>query len=128
MHVDIEIRNHTFDVVCSGPCTQSDVLACIDRIEESKREHPEVERCLVDCREAQFAIDLLGRFTIGEYAARKLAGRRLWVAMVARKESITRMVENTAHNRGLPMFTTDDVGAAQTWLAECRPSQDRPTR
>src|SRR5689334_20268113 len=120
MTVDIDIRDDSADIICSGPTTVSDICACVDRIDALKHVHPEVERCLVDCRSTQFDIDLFGRFTIGEYAARKLAGRRLWIALLARPEQITRMVENTAHNRGLRMFTTADVGEARAWLAEGR--------
>jgi hypothetical protein len=120
MTVEIDIRDDSVDIICSGPTTASEIVACIDRLDDIKRTHPEVERCLIDCRATQFDIDLFGRFTIGEYAARKLAGRRLWIALLARPEQITRMVENTAHNRGLRMFTTSDVAEARAWLAEGR--------
>jgi hypothetical protein len=124
MDVEIDIHNDKIEVVCAGSYGALEVQACIDRIRESKDRYPEIERCLVDCRQAQFEIDLFGRFVIGEYAAQRLAGRRLKVALVARRDAITRMVENTAHNRGLSIFTTDDINAAEAWLGEARPRPD----
>lgn len=121
MNIEISVRNERFEVLCSGDVSQAEVLMCIDKIGETKKAHPEIERCLVDCRATRFQIDTFGRFTIGEYAAKKLAGQRLWIAMAAPKDAITRVLENTAYNRGLPLFTTDRLEAAERWLAEVHP-------
>jgi hypothetical protein len=118
MNTEVILRAGKLDLLCSGPTTQSDIFRCIDVIGENKRAHPEIERCLIDCRDAVFDIDTFGRFKIGEYAAQHLAGQRLRIALLARQEVITRVVENTAWNRGLPMFTTHDVEAAELWLTQ----------
>jgi hypothetical protein len=38
------------------------------------------------------------------------------VAIVATRERINKMLENTAVNRGLPMFITDDETEARRWI------------
>jgi hypothetical protein len=118
MGAEFTIQEETLGVLCTGECTRGEILAWIDRIAEMKRAHPPIEQCLIDCREARFQIDIFGRFQIGEYAALKLAGLRVRVALLAREEMITRVIENTAYNRGLRMFTTHDEDAARAWLAD----------
>ena len=71
-------------------------------------------RILLDFRAIEGVFDNLARYRTGELAARLLKGHR--ILSLARPESINRLAENTAVNRGVEVFTTHDEEEGMTWL------------
>lgn len=102
------------EVICSGPFQRSDVVKLIDSLHERLGLHPELKKCLVDIRDAQIALGIMGEYVIGEYAAKSLAGRR--IALIQAPGQVKKLLEDTAYNRGLRISIVSGRGDAMDWL------------
>ena len=103
-----------FELICRGPYQRGDVVMLIDSLSEKLAAHPVVKKCLVDIREAQMALGIMGEYVIGEYAAKRLAGLR--IALMQAPEQVKKLLEDTAYNRGLRISLVADRTDALAWL------------
>jgi hypothetical protein len=102
------------EVVCSGPFQRGDVLKLIDSLRARMERLPEVKKCLVDVREAQITLGIMGEYVIGEHAAKSLAGLR--VALIQAPGQVKKLLEDTAYNRGLRILIVTGRDEALVWL------------
>lgn len=102
------------EVVCSGLFQRNDVVKLIDSLHERMDRHPELKKCLMDIREAQIVLGIMGEYVIGEYAAKSLAGLR--IALIQAPGQVKKLLEDTAYNRGLRISIVSGRGEALEWL------------
>lgn len=111
---EITLKEDRWEVACHGPFQRADVLGLVDAIFVSTDGHPEYRKCLVDFREAEINLGIMGEFIIGEYAAKKLAGIR--IALIHGKGQVNKLLEDTAYNRGLRIRLVENRQDALDWL------------
>lgn len=111
---DITLMEDRWEVVCHGPFQRTDVLSLVDAIFCSADTQPEFKKCLVDFREAEINLGIMGEFIIGEYAAKKLAGIR--IALIQGQGQVKKLLEDTAYNRGLRIQMVENRQDALDWL------------
>jgi hypothetical protein len=111
---EITLTEDRWEVACHGPFQRADVLSLVDAIFGSADRQPEYRKCLVDFREAEINLGIMGEFIIGEYAARKLAGIR--IALIHGQGQVKKLLEDTAHNRGLRIQLVGNRQDALEWL------------
>ena len=114
MNAVISVIEDRWEVVCDGPVQRGDVIHLIDTIAERMQAHPEIRKCLVDIREAEIALGIMGEYVIGEYAARKWVGLR--IALLQDPGQVKKLLEDTAYNRGLRISMVDGRQDALAWL------------
>ncbi|HKP95684.1 MAG TPA: hypothetical protein VJ385_07995 [Fibrobacteria bacterium] len=113
-HADISVIEDRWEAVCRGGFQRGDVFALVDSLSDRMRQRPEIKKCLVDVREAEITLGIMGEYVIGEYAAKKLAGLR--VALIQGAGQIKKLMEDTAYNRGLRILMVENRQAALAWL------------
>ena len=101
-------------MVCRGGLQRGDVVVLIDALSERIGARPEIRKCLLDVRDSDINLGIMGEYVVGEYAARKLAGLRL--ALIQRPGQIKKLMEDTAYNRGLRISMVESLPAAMAWL------------
>lgn len=114
LNAEFSVIEDRFEALCKGPLQRGDVVVLIDSILEKIVQHPAVKKCLVDVREAEVALGIMGEYIIGEYAAKKLAGLR--IALVHVPGQVKKLLEDTAYNRGLRILIVDGRQDALEWL------------
>ena len=102
------------EVLCSGPFQRGDVMKLIDSLQARMGRIPEVKKCLVDVREAQITLGIMGEYVIGEHAAKSLAGMR--IALIQAPGQVKKLLEDTAYNRGLRILIVTGRDEALDWL------------
>gem|GEM_PF-3245708 len=102
------------ELICKGAFQRGDVVILIDSLFESLGRHPEVKKCLVDIRDADIVLGIMGEYVIGEYAAKKLAGLR--IALIQQSGQVKKLLEDTAYNRGLRILIVESLEEALDWL------------
>jgi hypothetical protein len=102
------------ELICRGAFQRGDVVILVDSLAEKLARHPELKKCLVDIREAEVALGIMGEYVIGEYAAKKLAGLR--IALIQLPGQIKKLLEDTAYNRGLRISLVEYPQDALDWL------------
>ncbi|MEO7778245.1 MAG: hypothetical protein ABIY63_12000 [Fibrobacteria bacterium] len=100
--------------VCSGSMHRRDVSALIDILADKAKNHPGIRKCLMDFREAQVNLGIMGEYMIGEQAANRLAGLR--IAIVHGRGQVDKLLEDTAFNRGLRILMAESLPVALEWL------------
>lgn len=102
------------EAICSGPFQRGDVVLLIDSLRARMELLPEMKKCLVDVREAQITLGIMGEYVIGEHAAKRLAGLR--IALIQAPGQVKKLLEDTAYNRGLRISIVTGRDEALLWL------------
>ena len=106
--------NH-LEVVCEGEFDFTASKACINEIFRLCDEH-RYGKVLVDSRGVAEELSLASRFNLGEHLATAYA-RPIRIAVLCTTQAMhTKLLENTANNRGAQVQTTDSEVAARTYL------------
>jgi hypothetical protein len=114
VNADFSVVEDRWEVGCAGAFQRGDVIALIDALTVRMERRPEVKKCLVDIRDAEVTLGIMGEFIIGEYAAKKLVGLR--IALVQGAGQIKKLMEDTAYNRGLRISMVEGREDALAWL------------
>ncbi len=114
LNADISVVEDRWEVICSGSLERADVVALIDKLSDRIATQPDVRKCLVDIREARVTLGIMGEYVIGEHAAKRLAGIR--IALIHLTGQVNKLLEDTAHNRGLRILMVDSLSVAREWL------------
>jgi hypothetical protein len=104
-------KSHLF-FRCTGMFDFGGLSALVERIRIEARTPG--TRVVVDFRTMEGVFDNFMRFRTGELVAEKLKGHR--ILSLARQETINRLSENTAVNRGASVHTTSDEKQGMDWL------------
>jgi hypothetical protein len=102
------------EALCSGPFQRGDVVLLIDSLRARMGRLPELKKCLVDVRDAQITLGIMGEYVIGEHAAKSLAGLR--IALIQAPGQVKKLLEDTAYNRGLRISIVTGRDQALIWL------------
>ena len=103
-----------WEFMCEGLFQRSDALKIIDDIAKSAEKRPELKKCLLDFRNAEVSLGIMGEFIIGEYAAKNILGLR--IALIQVPGQINKLFEDTAYNRGLRISMVETKAQALEWL------------
>lgn len=116
MKPDLLENGEKLQVMCTGRCSQSDLLEVVDTIAEARTRNPRLRKCIIDALNADWRLSGMGEFFVGEYAAKRLSGMR--ISLLVGKGQATTLLENAAYNRGLKLLLTSDREDAEGWLSE----------
>lgn len=97
-----------------GPFSFAEISAGIKKVAELC-DKENLNKVFVDLRQMTGSPSILERYEFGVEIA-KTWRQRYQVAIVERADMITRMVENTAVNRGAHILTTTNASHAIKWL------------
>jgi hypothetical protein len=114
LNAEISIVEDRCEAICRGPFQRADVIHLIDFLHEKINGHPELKKCLLDIRNAEIALGIMGEFIIGEYAAKRLSGLR--IALIQAAGQVKKLLEDTAYNRGLRILIVEGRQDALAWL------------
>ncbi|MDB5050212.1 MAG: hypothetical protein JWO30_3283 [Fibrobacteres bacterium] len=114
VNAELTVIEDRWEVSCTGAFQRGDVIALIDTISARMDRRPEVRKCLVDIREAEVTLGIMGEYIIGEYAAKKLVGLR--IALIQDAGQVKKLMEDTAYNRGLRILMVNGHEDALAWL------------
>lgn len=104
-------------VVGDGDFDLTAAKACITEIFRLCDEH-RYAKVLVDSRGINEELSLASRFNLGEHVAAAYA-RPIRIAVLCTTAQVTqtKLLENTANNRGAQLITTDSETEARTYLS-----------
>lgn len=104
-------------VVGDGDFDLTAAKACITEIFRLCDEH-RYAKVLVDSRGISEELSLASRFNLGEHVAAAYA-RPIRIAVLCTTAQVTqtKLLENTANNRGAQLITTDSETEARTYLS-----------
>jgi len=113
--MDILETGEKLEISCSGRYTQADLIGMIDVIAAARARNPELRKCFMDARNADFQLEGIGEFFVGEYAAKRLLGMQ--ISLLTRPGQISKLLENAAYNRGLKFLVAASSQEADAWLS-----------
>ena len=115
MEVQVDKISSILQFTCVGKRSYDSYVQLIDLVVSELDKDKETKKILVDLTELTGDLSILERHTVGKYLAEKLP-REIRIAVVSRRNYLVKMVENTAVNRGVKMFTTSEKEEAANWL------------
>lgn len=116
MHVEIIIHPEFIAGIVRGTFSMADAKAGLESIAESCRTHGR-NKVLLDGRGLEGGFGLADRFAVGQFLASTLPqGTRIASLSNTPIHMESRVLENTANNRGALLHTTDDAADAAQFL------------
>jgi len=98
----------------NGPYSLGEFISAVHEVADHCRME-NLNKAFVDMRHMEGDPSILERHPVGLEIA-KVWGSCIKVAVIARKETISQMGENTAVNRGAKLMVTPDENPALEWL------------
>src|SRR5262245_36118148 len=99
---------------CIGERSYESYVQLIDSISKELDKNKEIRKVLINLNELTGDLSIFERHMVGKYLASKLSGIRM--AVVSPRKYLIRVIENTAVNRGVKMFSTSNEEDALAWL------------
>jgi len=115
IEVQVEKISSILQFTCVGKRSYDSYVQLIDLVVSELDKDKETKKVLIDLTKLTDDLSILERHTVGKYLAEKLP-REIRIAVVSPRNYLVKMVENTAVNRGVKMFTTSDKEEAANWL------------
>ena len=107
-------HNEYLEVIFTGERSYEDLNDLMEEVHK-KCEKTKIYKVLVDIVNAKGDWKEFDRFQVGRLAS-QFFGERFKILGVDKKEKINRFAENTAFNRGVNVFVTDDKKEGLDWL------------
>jgi hypothetical protein len=116
MQVEIIIHPEFIAGIVRGSFSMADAKAGLQRVAQECRTHGR-NKVLLDGRALEGGFSLADRFAVGEFLANALPqGTRIASLSLSPIHQESRVLENTANNRGALVHTTDDAEDAARFL------------
>lgn len=116
MQVELHVRPSHIEAVVEGDFSLSDSRAWISRLAEAC-EQARTRLVLIDSRKLRRDISLGARFDLAEHIAATLPhGVRVAILSSAAHHRNSKVLENTANNRGANVLSTEDRDEALRFL------------
>jgi hypothetical protein len=117
IEAQVEKIGSRLQLTCQGERSYDAYIQLIDAIRSELDKDKEIKKVLVDLCKVTGDLSTFERHLVGKYLAEKLPyGIRM--AVVSSEKHLVGMVENTAVNRGVQIFSTPNKEKAVTWLGD----------
>ena len=110
----IEKIGSMLQFTCTGERSYESYVKLIDLIRSELDKDSEIKKVLINLNELTGDLSTFERHIVGKYLVDGLPGIR--IAVISPKKYLTRMIENTAVNRGAKIFSTPNEEEALAWL------------
>lgn len=104
------------EFVCSGETSLDGWIELLEIIKTQTLGKETRKKVLIDACGLTGKLEVLQKHMIGQYIAETLRG--IDIAIVAIREEINKVAENTAVNRGAAIYVTHDKNDAIAWLMQ----------
>ena len=117
IEAEVQRIDSILQFTCAGERSYNSYLQLIELLISELDKDKEIKKVLVDLTRLTGDLSFFDRHRVGKYLAEKLP-RDTRIAVVSSRNSLVRMIENTAINRGVKLFATDDREEAKAWLGK----------